>query len=180
MTHDRYEGLTDREIKAVKAHERAMRERRFENDMKEMDTRARSIMVGTAFGGTSEVSMRRPDGTITWALLQPVEMVEVINQMAAAIGCHVHLQPRQDFASWRSWNYTPEELTHFRGVQSSPGVGHAPHAKALVDGGYATSLPESEKLPGTPTPMLKEEHAEVMAIEAPKQRRKSKRTAASS
>lgn len=180
MTEDRFAGLSAKEIAAVKAHERAVRERQFENSMKEMTTRARSIVVGTAFGGTSEISMRRPDGTVTWALMQPVEMVELINQMAAAIGCHVHLQPRQDFASWRSWNHTPEELEHYRGVQHQPGVGHPPHTKAIVHGAYSTALPEPEAQPGMPTPMLKEEHAEAMAIEAPKQRRKSKRTAASS
>jgi hypothetical protein len=65
--------------------------------------RARSITVGTAFGGTAELSMRRNDGRTTWVLLQPVEVIELIHQLAANVGCHIQLKPRQDFASWRGW-----------------------------------------------------------------------------
>lgn len=65
--------------------------------------RARSITVGTAFGGTAEISMRRNDGRTTWVLLQPVEVIELIHQLAANVGCHIQLKPRQDFASWRGW-----------------------------------------------------------------------------
>lgn len=90
----------------------------------ELLNRARSVTVGTCFGGTVEVSMRRNDGANTFVILQPVEVTEMIHQLAASIGCHIHIQPRRDFASWRDWKYTEEELAHYRGNQSLPGVGH--------------------------------------------------------
>lgn len=74
--------------------------------------RARSVTVGTSFGGVTELMMRNNDGNIIWTPMQPVEVVELIHQLAANIGCHIHIQPRQDFASWRAW----------------PLAGHAPHA----------------------------------------------------
>jgi hypothetical protein len=77
-------------------------------------TRARSIMVGTCFGGTTELSMRN-DGGHMWCPMQPVEVVELIHQLAANIGCNVALKPREDFASWRVWNLTPEEYKHLNG-----------------------------------------------------------------
>lgn len=68
------------------------------------ETRARSISVGYAFGGTTEISMRSQDSTHLWVLMRPAEVIELINQLAANIGCHIHIQPRKDFASWRQWN----------------------------------------------------------------------------
>ena len=65
--------------------------------------RARSITVGTAFGGVTEVSMRGDGCESLWVILQPVEVTELIHQLASNIGCHINLQPRQDFASWRHW-----------------------------------------------------------------------------
>jgi hypothetical protein len=65
--------------------------------------RARSFTVGTAFGGIIEVSMRG-DFSSLWCLLQPVEAVEFIEQLAAAAGLQVALRPKQDFASWRGWD----------------------------------------------------------------------------
>lgn len=65
--------------------------------------RARGITVGTAFGGTVEISMRRADGDTTHSILQPVEAIEIIHQLAACVGCHLQLVPRNDFASWRDW-----------------------------------------------------------------------------
>ena len=171
--------LSREEKKLLRQHQIKSRKAQLEGDLAGHLTRGRSISVGMAFGGASEISMRRGDGSSTWVIMQPVEVVELINQLAANIGCHIHLQPRQDFASWRSWNYTPEELAHYRGEQVHAGVGHAPHAKALTEQSYETSLPSPEKQPGMPTPMLKEEHAEALAVETPKRRRASKRAAAS-
>ncbi len=90
---------TKAQKKLIDAHNLKMRQRQFENALLESATRARSVIVGTAFGGVSEISMRRMDGTVTFALLQPVEMVELIHQMAASIGCHINLRPRDDFSS---------------------------------------------------------------------------------
>jgi hypothetical protein len=104
--------------------------------------RARSVTVGTAFGGSTELTMRGQGSAFTYAILQPVEVVELIHQLAANIGCHLNLQPRGDFASWRDWNHTEDELTHFRGLQSLPGVGHPPHSR--LDPPHAKQLPKLE------------------------------------
>lgn len=172
--------LSQREKELIAEHQIRLRSAQLESELSGQLTRGRSVSVGTAFGGASEISIRRGDGSHTWVIMQPVEVVELINQLAANIGCHIHLQPRQDFASWRAWNHTQEELEHFRGGQRGPGDGHAPHAKAIINGGYDTSLPKPEEQPGMPTPMLEEKDAETMAIETPKRRRASKRAAASS
>lgn len=94
--------------------------------------RARSITIGTCFGGTTEVIMRDSAGRVMWSPMQPVEVVELIHQLAANIGCHINLVPRNDFASWRAWNYSKEELEHYRGSQILPGVGHAPHSNDMA------------------------------------------------
>lgn len=70
---------------------------------KSNDNRARSVTVGTAFGGSTEVSMRGDAGGSLWALLQPVEVIELIHQLAASAGCHIAIKPRDDFSSWREW-----------------------------------------------------------------------------
>jgi hypothetical protein len=69
----------------------------------ENQTRARSLTIGTANGGIIEVGLRG-DNSHLWYLLQPIEAVEIINQLAAAAGLEIAIRPRQDFASWRSWD----------------------------------------------------------------------------
>jgi len=71
--------------------------------------RARSITVGNAFGGVTEVALRGTGDRFLWILLQPAEVIELINQLAANIGCQIHIQPRNDFASWRQWKETPDQ-----------------------------------------------------------------------
>lgn len=81
-----------------------------ENELANLEAnknRARSFTVGTAFGGIIEVSMRGDHHNL-WCLLQPVEAVEFIEQLAAAAGLQVALRPKQDFASWRGWNVDTE------------------------------------------------------------------------
>lgn len=76
-----------------------------ENELANLEVnknRARSFTVGTAFGGVIEVSMRG-DYSNLWCLLQPVEAVEFIEQLAAAAGLQVALRPKQDFSTWRGW-----------------------------------------------------------------------------
>lgn len=68
--------------------------------------RARSVTIGTNFGGQLELSLRMNDGTTPWAPLHPPEAIELINTIAAAIGCHINIKPRDDFASWRRWKDT--------------------------------------------------------------------------
>lgn len=171
--------ISKEEKAAIDAQNAKMRVQQLENDYKMNESRGRGITVGTAFGGTTEMTMRRNDGTFTWCILQPVEVVELINQLAANIGCHIHLQPRQDFSSWRSWNYSTEELEHSRGPQRFAGEGHPPHMKAIAPGTYSSPLPPAEEQPGMPTPVLEKQH-EPVAVETPKRRRAAKRAAASS
>lgn len=84
---------------------------RFQADL----NRACSITVGTAFGGTTEVSMRGNGGQTLWCVMQPVEVIELIHQLAANAGCHIHVRPRDDFASWREWRVSDAEKKHLNG-----------------------------------------------------------------
>jgi len=104
------------------------------------ETRAQSITVGTAGGGSIEITMRSSSGRFLWNTYQPVEVVEFINQLAAGIGCHINILPRQDFASWRDWKVTPEELEHARGIQPFQGVGHSPHPNILGREEYTAGM----------------------------------------
>lgn len=82
-----------------------------ENELANLETnknRARSFTVGTAFGGIIEVSMRG-DYSNLWCILQPVEAVEFIEQLAAAAGLQVALRPKQDFSSWRGWEIDADD-----------------------------------------------------------------------
>jgi len=74
--------------------------------------RARSITVGTAFGGTAEIMMRGDGAGHLWCVMQPCEVIELINQLAANVGCHIALKPRDDFASWRDWRVSEAEKKH--------------------------------------------------------------------
>jgi hypothetical protein len=78
-------------------------------------SRARSVTVGTAFGGTTELSMRAADGTHVWCLMQPAETIELIHQLSANVGCHIALKPRDDFSSWREWRVSEAEKKHLNG-----------------------------------------------------------------
>jgi hypothetical protein len=148
--------------------------------MAEAQNRARSVTVGTCFGGAIEVSMRRVDGSSTFVILQPVEAIELIHQLAANVGCHLQLVPRRDFASWRDWKYTEAELAHYRGEQCLPGVGHPPHANDMAP--YmqlGANMPHPELQSGMPKKLEGNEDGQPLAIEVPKQRRRTKRSAAS-
>jgi len=149
------------------------------NGVSEGLNRARSITVGTCGGGTIEVAMRRADGSNTFIILQPVEVVELIHQLSAQIGCHLQMLPRRDFASWRDWKYTPEELAHYRGVQSLPGVGHPPHSNDMAPHqSKGQVLPPPDQQPGLALPEPKNHHEQTVAAQKTINRRSSKRSAA--
>jgi len=74
-------------------------------DLKQRQTRARSLAVGTAGGGVIELNMRG-DFANLWYQMQPTEAIEIIGQLAAASGIEIAMRPRNDFASWRSWDLT--------------------------------------------------------------------------
>lgn len=83
--------------------------------LKQNQTRARSLAVGTTTGGIIEVSMRG-DFSNLWYLLHPVEAVEIIEQLAAAAGLQVALRPKQDFSTWRSWDLETPGCAHWLGA----------------------------------------------------------------
>lgn len=64
--------------------------------------RARSVTVGTCFGGIVEIILRSDLATV-YAQMQPVEVVELIEQLASGCGLDIAMRPKQDFASWRGW-----------------------------------------------------------------------------
>jgi hypothetical protein len=97
----------------LKKHELALK-----NDLDNMSSnlnRARSVTVGTCFGGTTEVIMRSDGGRHIWCALQPVEVIELIHQLAANVGCHIAIKPRDDFSSWRDWRVSEAEKKHLNG-----------------------------------------------------------------
>lgn len=77
--------------------------------------RSRSITVGTSFGGTTEISMRGNGDRFLYCIMQPVEVIELIHQLAANIGCHIAIKPRDDFGSWREWRVPEAEKKHLNG-----------------------------------------------------------------
>jgi hypothetical protein len=77
--------------------------------------RSRSITVGTAFGGTTEITMRGNGDRFLYSIMQPVEVLELIHQLAANIGCHIAIKPRDDFGSWREWRVPDAEKKHLNG-----------------------------------------------------------------
>jgi len=159
----------DAEIAQTKAREEAT----IASIKAEAAGRARGLTIGTAFGGTTEIAMRGNDGRYVYSLLQPVEVVELIHQLSANVGCHLKLLPRHDFASWRDWKVTEEELAHFRGNQPLPGMGHPPHVNDMAphkdEGGGVLPPPENQK--GVPIALKGEEN--VMAIEEAVNKRSS-------
>lgn len=83
-------------------------------------SRARSITVGTSFGGTTEIMMRGDGSRHMWCAMQPVEVTELIHQLAANIGCHIAIKPRDDFSSWREWRVSEAEKKHLNGHAPFP------------------------------------------------------------
>jgi len=138
-------------------------------NMKSNATRSRSITVGTAFGGVTEISMRGDGGDFLWCLMQPVEVTELIHQLAGNIGCHIHLQPRKDFASWRDWKVTDDEKLHLNG--------HPPHPNDLaLHMEIGANLPAPEKQSGLNFKNKIRNKNEPLAITKTVDKRKSKRT----
>jgi hypothetical protein len=137
-------------------------------DLKASLNRARSVTVGTAFGGSTEISMRMNDGSTVWAIMQPVEVIELVHQLAANVGCHINLQPRNDFSSWRGWRVTEEERKHLNG--------HPPFANDISQHRHIGGMPVQ---PNLTLPAKEQENGETMAIEKTVKRRNTKRATTS-
>jgi|TARA_R110002012_G_scaffold318414_1_gene536835 hypothetical protein len=89
-----------------KEYEKKLEEKNRKEQLESMDanaTRAQAISIGSSGSGTTEITMRGRNGVFLWNVFQPVQVIELIHQMSASIGCHIHIQPREDFASWRDW-----------------------------------------------------------------------------
>lgn len=84
--------------------------------------RARSITVGTAFGGVVEINLRS-DAASVYAQMQPTEVVELIEQLAAGIGVEIAMRPKSNFATWRGWE---ENLNWKIPIERSSWKGAAP------------------------------------------------------
>ena len=130
-------------------------------------TRSRSVNVGTAFGGVTEISMRGDAGQALWCLLQPVEAIELIHQLAANVGCHIALKPREDFSSWRGWKVSEQEKLNLQG--HPPFAGEVPTAQNV-----GANLPPPEQQPGM---KLKRSNYDVVATKKTVDRRNTKRAA---
>ena len=136
-------------------------------------TRARSVTVGTAFGGTAEISMRSANGNHIWCLMQPVEVIELIHQLAANVGCHIQLKPRNDFASWRGWKVTEEEKLHLQG--------HPPFVNDISPHNQVgANLPPPEQQPGLKLSQEIRSPENVVATKKTVNKRSVKRSAISS
>lgn len=132
-------------------------------------SRARSVTVGTAFGGTTELSMRSSDGTHVWCILQPVEAIELIHQLAANVGCHIAIKPREDFSSWRGWKTSDAQIDF---------AGHAPFSDGVPNAdNVGANLPPPEQQPGM---KLNRSNDDVVATKKTVNRRSTKRAAKTS
>jgi hypothetical protein len=134
--------------------------------------RARSVTVGTCFGGTTELMMRGNDGSVLWTPMQPVEVIELIHQLAANVGCHIALKPREDFASWREWKIAPHM---YAGNGWPPFVNDmAPHQH------IGQNLPAPEQQPGLQPALMarSNENEQTLATQKTVGRKRTKRAAA--
>lgn len=150
--------------------------------------RSRSITVGTSFGGTTEISMRGNGDRFLYCIMQPVEVVELVHQLAANIGCHIAIKPREDFSSWREWRVPEAEKQHLNG--HAPFVNDMAVFQRLGAAGFNQqeaeaameewlSQKEYEYVNGA-AQIKKEIKNETLAINKSKNGRKLKRSARSS
>tara|TARA_R110000803_G_scaffold53222_1_gene109196 strand:- start:1040 stop:1504 length:465 start_codon:yes stop_codon:yes gene_type:complete len=113
-----------------KDFEKEFRERQQQQQLEALDSnrnRAQSVSIGMSGSGTTEITMRGVNGDFLWGVYQPVQVTEFIHQLAASIGCHIHIQPRNDFGSWREWRQPTEaEKLHLNGFPPFAGqqLGH--------------------------------------------------------
>jgi len=149
-----------------KEKKKELEEMRFLQDVEDAKYRARGVTVGTAFGGTTEITMRGPGANFLYTLLQPVEVIELIHQLSANVGCHLQLMPRKDFASWRDWKVSEEELAHVRGGWNLPGGGFPPFVNDMAPHQQiGANLPPPEDQSGRPK-IIKQEKENVATKKA--------------
>jgi len=150
--------------------------------------RARGVTVGTAFGGTTELSMRASNGTNIWCLMQPAETIELIHQLCANVGCHVALKPRDDFSSWREWRVSEADKKLLNGhapfandISVFQQLGTTGFNQAAAEETVAENLAQKEYMYINDAAVKSEQkrgikNGKTMAIEKTVNGRKSKRT----
>tara|TARA_R110000751_G_scaffold234915_1_gene336449 strand:+ start:425 stop:946 length:522 start_codon:yes stop_codon:yes gene_type:complete len=156
-----------KKIPLAKCHKEAHR-KMVEASANDMLTRCRALNVGAAGGGITEISMRSNEGYYSWSHLQPVEVVELIHQLAGQVGCHIAIQPRKDFSSWREWNITDEEQKHFAPFAPQPDM------RGLMTE-TAMQLPPAKEQPGLNSKLMAGEK-DAVAIKKTVRRKAAKRT----
>jgi hypothetical protein len=181
-------------LKKMQELERLMTLENRERDL----NRARSFTVGSSGGGTTEIAMTMNSGKTVWSILQPVEVVELIHQLAANVGCHIALKPRDDFSSWREWRISEAEKKHLGGhppfvndLEVFKSVGAIGFDQQLAEStmaewlkqkeyeyvnGGATYKKEAKQNSEQTTEELKEETNEALAAEKSSNKPVSKRT----
>ena len=83
--------------------------------VKQNQSRARSFSVGKTSGGLLEINMRG-DFYNLWYIMNPVEAVEIVEQIAAAVGLEIAKRPKEDFSSWRSWDLNQPAFNEWKGA----------------------------------------------------------------
>ena len=137
-------------------------------NMDSLLTRCRAITVGTAGGGILEIGMKSNEGYYCWNHMQPVEVIEFIHQLAGQVGCHIAIQPRKDFSSWREWNITEEEQKHFAPWPPQPDM-----RGLMSETGH--NLPPAKEQPGLNQKTMSGEE-DAVAINKTVRRKTTKRT----
>lgn len=146
--------------------------------------RARSVSVGTCFGGTTELIMRGNNGYM-FCPMQPVEVIELIHQLAANVGCHIAVKPRDDFSSWREWRVSEAEKKHLNGhapfvndMAVFQQLGASGFNQAEAEATIAHNLAQKEYEYVNGGAQKKGPKNETMATKKPSNRRSTKRSTA--
>lgn len=132
--------------------------------------RARSVTVGTAFGGVIELILRSDAATV-WAQMQPVEAIELMEQIAAGCGVEIAMRPKQNFASWRGWEEIIEQKIQIQGIEWK---GTAPYQlRHQIEENESRLLKESDK---SSVDLNEEEEKNISEVNATKIDKKKPRT----
>lgn len=81
--------------------------------------RARSFYVGKNANAV-ELCLRGDGRRFLWYIMNEKEVIETIHALAASIGCHIALKPREDFGSFRDWQLTEKERLFWDRVEAQP------------------------------------------------------------
>jgi hypothetical protein len=113
-------------------------------NLQQNKNRARSLTVGTAFGGAIEVNMRG-DYHSLWCILNPVEAIEIAEQLAAAAGVQIAMRPKNDFSAWRGWDVDNIDYVHWKGAAPWQVAPENRHNKELNATEEPKQLPPSKE-----------------------------------